>query len=162
MLIYYYYLEKRKNKFVVVLYMNYYAKYVFILIIMLVLGYVFDKYKKDEAINDKMDHYELIKKHLLNDSTLAQTDKPILWVHVTFETNARWWPHFASRNTQCLNQPYQYQIHNQRRIGSKTKTTIADPHKDNHVNKAQHRRPFTSLNRICTKIRTNCALFHHG
>jgi len=75
---------------------------------MLVLGYVFDKYKKDEAINDKMDHYELIKKHLLNDSTLAQTDKPILWVHVTFETNARWWPHFASRNTQCLNQPYQY------------------------------------------------------
>ena len=64
--------------------MNYYAKYIFILLIMFVLGYVFDKYKKEAAVNDKMDHYELIKKHLLNDSTLAQTDKPILWVHITF------------------------------------------------------------------------------
>ena len=88
--------------------MNYYAKYIFILIILFVLGYIFDKYKKEEAIHDKMDEYELIKKHLLNDSTLARTDKPMLWVHITFETNARWWSHFASRNSQCLNQPYQY------------------------------------------------------
>ena len=88
--------------------MNYYAKYVFVLILLIIFGFFFEKYKKTEELHNKMDQYDLIKKYLLNDSTLARTDKPILWVHVVFETNARWWPHFASRNTQCFNQPYQY------------------------------------------------------
>ena len=88
--------------------MNYYAKYVFVLLLLFVLGNLFENYKKSEAKQDKMDQYELIKKYLLNDSTLARSDKPILWVHVTFETNARWWPSFYSRNTACFNQPYQY------------------------------------------------------
>ena len=88
--------------------MNYYAKYVFVLILLIVFGFLFEKYKRSEALKDKMGEYDLIKKYLLNDSTLARTDKPILWIHVAFETNARWWPHFASRNTQCFNQPYQY------------------------------------------------------
>jgi len=78
------------------------------MLLLFVLGFVFEKYKKSEAKLDKMDQYELIKKYLLNDSTLARSDKPILWIHVAFETNARWWPHFASRNTECFNQPYQY------------------------------------------------------
>jgi|TARA_B110000967_G_scaffold95601_1_gene98219 hypothetical protein len=78
------------------------------MLLLFVLGFVFEKYKKTEAKQDKMDQYELIKKYLLNDSTLARSDKPILWIHVAFETNARWWPHFASRNTECFNQPYQY------------------------------------------------------
>jgi len=88
--------------------MKYYVKYIFVMLLLFVLGFVFEKYKKTEAKRDKMDQYELIKKYLLNDSTLARSDKPILWIHVAFETNARWWPHFASRNTECFNQPYQY------------------------------------------------------
>jgi len=88
--------------------MNYYAKYIFVIVLLFIFGFIFEKYKKSEAKRDKMDQYELIKKYLLNDSTLARTDKPILWIHVAFETNARWWPHFASRNTECFNQPYQY------------------------------------------------------
>jgi hypothetical protein len=83
-------------------------KYIFAMVLLVILGFIFEKYKSSEAKRDKMDQYELIKKYLLNDSTLARSDKPILWIHVTFETNARWWPHFASRNTQCFNQPYQY------------------------------------------------------
>ena len=75
--------------------MNYYAKYVFVLILLIIFGFFFEKYKKTEELHNKMDQYDLIKKYLLNDSTLARTDKPILWVHVAFETNARWWPHFA-------------------------------------------------------------------
>ena len=88
--------------------MKYYVKYIFVMLLLFVLGFVFEKYKKSEAKLDKMDQYELIKKYLLNDSTLARSDKPILWIHVAFETNARWRPHFASRNTECFNQPYQY------------------------------------------------------
>ena len=88
--------------------MKFYMKYIFAMVLLVILGFIFEKYKSSEAKRDKMDQYELIKKYLLNDYTLARSDKPILWIHVTFETNARWWPHFASRNTQCFNQPYQY------------------------------------------------------
>lgn len=88
--------------------MKYYIKYIFVMLLLFVLGFIFEKYKKTEAKRDKMDQYELIKKYLLNDSTLARSDKPILWIHVAFETNSRWWPHYASRNTECFNQPYQY------------------------------------------------------
>ena len=88
--------------------MNYYTKYIFVLILLFVFGYFYDNYRKMEMTQDKLGEYELIKKYLLNDSTLARTDKPILWIHVTFETNARWWASFGSRNTKCFNQPYQY------------------------------------------------------
>lgn len=88
--------------------MNYYTKYIFVLILLFVFGYFYDNYQKMEMRQDKLGEYELIKKYLLNDSTLARTDKPILWVHMTFETNARWWPSFGTRNTKCFNQPYQY------------------------------------------------------
>ena len=88
--------------------MNYYAKYIFIFLLLFVFGFIFEKYKQSEAKQEKLDQYELIKKYLLNDSTLARSDKPILWIHVTFETNARWWSSFGSRNSQCFNQPYQY------------------------------------------------------
>jgi hypothetical protein len=88
--------------------MNYYTKYIFVLILLFVFGYFYDNYRKMEITQDKLGEYELIKKYLLNDSTLARTNKPILWVHVTFETNARWWASFGSRNTKCFNQPYQY------------------------------------------------------
>ena len=88
--------------------MNYYVKYIFVLVILIIFGMLFENYKKEEAKKDKMEEYELIKKYLLNDSSLARTDKPILWIHVEFDTNARWWPSFGSRNTKCFNQPYQY------------------------------------------------------
>ena len=88
--------------------MNYYAKYVFVLLLLMIVGFIFEKYKRADELKEKMGEYDLIKKYLLNDSTLARTDKPILWIHVAFETNARWWPQFASRNTECFNQPYQY------------------------------------------------------
>ena len=88
--------------------MNYYLRYILVLIILMVLGYIFEKYKQHEEKIDQMDQYDLIKKYLLTDSSLAKTDKPILWIPIQFEKNARWWPSFYSRNTQCLNQPYQY------------------------------------------------------
>jgi len=88
--------------------MNYYAKYIFVLLLLFVFGFIFEGYKKQEAKQNKLDEYELIKKYLLNDSTLARSDKPILWIPIHFEINARWWSSYGSRNTKCLNQPYQY------------------------------------------------------
>lgn len=52
------------------------------------------------------DEYDLIKKYLLNDSPLYGYNKPKLWIHTKYETNARKWKSFNSRNSTDLNQPY--------------------------------------------------------
>ena len=39
---------------------------------------------------------------------LAQSKKPIVWIHIPYEYNARNWQSFGSRNTYELNQPYLY------------------------------------------------------
>ena len=88
--------------------MNHYVKYIFMLLLLFVFGYMFEGYKKQEAKQDKLEDYDLIKKYLLNDSTLAKSDKPILWIPIDFQVNARWWASFGSRNSTCFNQPYQY------------------------------------------------------
>ena len=48
----------------------------------------------------------MIQKFLLNDSSLARSKKPIIWIHLEFEKNSRLWSSFFSRNTYELNQPY--------------------------------------------------------
>jgi len=88
--------------------MNYYAKYIFVLLILFTYGFMFEGYKKQEEKQNKSEEYELIKKYLLNDSTLARSDKPVLWIPIEFQVNSRWWSSFASRNSTCFNQPYQY------------------------------------------------------
>jgi len=87
---------------------NYYTKYIFVLILLFIFGYLYENYKEYDNKKSKIDEYELIKKYLLSDSTLARSNKPILWIHITFDVNARWWASFGSRNTKCFNQPYQY------------------------------------------------------
>ena len=37
-------------------------------------------------------NYRLVKKYLLNDSSLARNKLPILWFPIDYEKNARWWP----------------------------------------------------------------------
>ena len=85
-----------------------YAKYILTIITMTLAGILYEKYKNTEVNDEDARNYELVKKYLLNDSSLAQSKRPILWIHMTYEVNARWWPTFSSRNTTCLNQPYKY------------------------------------------------------
>lgn len=54
------------------------------------------------------DHYRIVEKYLINDSSLARSKKPIMWVHVSRELNARWWESFGSRSSNKLNKPYQF------------------------------------------------------
>ncbi len=85
-----------------------YAKYIFTIITMTLIGILYEKYKDTELSDEDARNYELVKKYLLNDSSLAQSKRPLLWVHMTYDVNARWWPTFSSRNTNCLNQPYKF------------------------------------------------------
>jgi hypothetical protein len=85
-----------------------YTNFIYPLTITVLLSLIYNKYKSSEDESEHMKNYRLVKQYLLNDSSLAQSKKPIIWVHMVYEKNARWWPSFASRNTDNLNQPYQY------------------------------------------------------
>lgn len=85
-----------------------YAKYISTVIVATLIGVLYERYKKTELQDEDAKNYELVKKYLINDSSLAQSKRPIIWIHMAYDVNARWWPSFSSRNTDCLNQPYKY------------------------------------------------------
>jgi hypothetical protein len=85
-----------------------YTHYIYPLTITIIMSLIYNKYKSSESEEEHMKNYHLVKQYLLNDSSLAQSKKPIIWIHMVYEKNARWWPSFSSRNTDNLNQPYHY------------------------------------------------------
>lgn len=76
------------------------------LIIALIIGIFYkrfiDKYEKD----DDLKRYELIRHFLLNESDIATSSLPILWIHVPYELNSRSWESFNSRSSKELNLSY--------------------------------------------------------
>jgi len=64
-----------------------------------------------QKINGDIDPYKAIQKYLLNKTQLNELEtvnKPILWIHIPLEYNARHWQSFGSRSSYDLNQPYLY------------------------------------------------------
>lgn len=88
--------------------MNEYLKYVLIFVVLLIISKYYRKYKDHELRANHLHDYDMIKKYLLQESSLGKSDKPILWIHIEFERNARWWSSFFSRSSECLNQPYKH------------------------------------------------------
>jgi hypothetical protein len=70
-------------------------------VVITAVGILYDKYKAKYDPGEEKIQFNLVQKHLLNNS-----DKPSMWVHTEHGTNARYWSSFNSRNTQKLNQPY--------------------------------------------------------
>lgn len=85
-------------------------KYILMLFLLVIAGSMQEKFVSFARTDDETRHYELVKTYLLNDNdvSLARSKLPVLWIHVETNINARWWKNFGSRNTKCLNQPYQY------------------------------------------------------
>ena len=77
-------------------------------LLIMFIGFIYNKYKKTIDIQEQYDDGELIQKYLLNGSSITKNNKPILWVHIEFDKNARSWESFGSRTSENLNQPYQY------------------------------------------------------
>ena len=80
-------------------------KYIIYFIILTSIGMLYDKYKKKYLPSDEGRKNELIRQFLLNDSVISN-NKPLMWIHTSYNTNARHWPAFYSRNTKLLNEPY--------------------------------------------------------
>jgi len=63
-------------------------------------------YFTKEGFNTSDDEFALIKKYLLNESPLYGKNRPKLWIHTTYELNARKWKSFQDRTSRDLAQPY--------------------------------------------------------
>ena len=63
-------------------------RYFSIFILLTLFGYLYDKYKLKQEDADELDKYNAMEKFLLNNNSLL-SGKPILWIHNTYEENAR-------------------------------------------------------------------------
>jgi len=129
------------------------GRQVLTLLLLIAVGVLYEKHKIAEEANDPESDYALVRKYLLAGQPDPKPGKPIIWIHVDDGINARWWPSFGSRNTRCLNQPYE-QI---------TVASVADRCQDDFLVCVIHDRDFqdlvpgwtTDLLRIAEPIRTN-------
>jgi len=78
--------------------------YIFTALIIIIVSYFANQWKK--TFETDKEERELIQKFLLNDTPLYGHNRPKLWIHTTYDINARKWKTFSSRNTTDLNQPY--------------------------------------------------------
>jgi len=82
------------------------TSYLFGFIILVVFGILFQKYLEKKARNMEHNNYNDVKQYLLNESSLAKSKKPIMWIYTPYEYNSRDWISFGSRSSYNLNQPY--------------------------------------------------------
>ena len=83
-----------------------YLKYIVSMGVLIAVSVVYEKFKLYSEQDQQIRNYEIVKKYLVSESSLAKSKLPILWIHNDYNVNARNWPSFFSRNTLDLNQPY--------------------------------------------------------
>jgi hypothetical protein len=88
------------------------STFIFIIIFLIIIGILYQRYveKHSNLFVSEEDNYNIIQKHLLKDRNLinSKLTKPIMWIHIPYEYNARNWQSFGSRSSCDLNQPYLY------------------------------------------------------
>lgn len=87
---------------------GHYRHYIIPIIVLIATSFLYDQYKIKIERDDEFKNYDMVKKYLLNGSSLAKSKKPIIWIHAQSETNSRHWSNFNSRNNTDINQPYLY------------------------------------------------------
>ena len=84
----------------------------YLIIFSLILLFIKNIKSYNNSIKDitkhKWDEYSKMKNHLLEYSNLSKCNKPILWIYIDFEKNAREWIDFGTKNNTNLNMPYIY------------------------------------------------------
>ena len=71
-------------------------------------SYLYEKYRIADETRDNHSDYQIVSQFLLGGQKRDKAGMPVIWVHVSGDINARWWPSFGSRNTRRLNQPYEH------------------------------------------------------
>ena len=89
--------------------MNSISTVIFLFLILIITGFLYNKYESKLLMNDTESDNLLIQKYLLGEDENLETSKvPILWIYVPYEYNSRNWINFYSRSSFDLNQPYLY------------------------------------------------------
>jgi len=84
-----------------------YLKYVIAVGILLIVGLLYERLKVRDLLDEERRNYELVKKYFINETSSVSVNKlPIIWIHLDYERNSRYWQSFYSRMTNNLNQPY--------------------------------------------------------
>lgn len=84
------------------------------ILLLMAVGYIYNKFQLNMMKNDKLEELNIIKKYLLQEQDyytieqLSSINKPIIWVHIDYKKNSRNWESFGSRNSLELNQDYLY------------------------------------------------------
>jgi hypothetical protein len=76
--------------------------------VLMILWFLYSRYENKRYFQEEMDDYAKIREYLLEDPTLGDSKKPIMWIHIPYEQNSRNWINFGSRTSMELNQPYLY------------------------------------------------------
>jgi hypothetical protein len=76
--------------------------------LIMVVSFYGNKFRQTFITEEEKDEYVLVQKYLLNDCVLYGKNRPKIWIHTTYDVNARKWKNFMSRNSTDLNQPYLY------------------------------------------------------
>lgn len=72
------------------------------------LSYISKNLKtKEDTLNNQLNS-NYIKNYLLDHNEILKSTKPIIWIHIPREKNARKWDNFASPNSDNLNMPFIY------------------------------------------------------
>lgn len=77
-----------------------------LMFVLFVVSFLYRRYEAKLAREEGRDNYQAIQDYLLDGDTLDKSKKPILWIYVPYEFNARQWQSFGSRTSMELNQPY--------------------------------------------------------
>lgn len=85
-----------------------YMNYIYLLIVLMIVWFLYNRYEDKRMREENSENYDSIQKYLLKDTDLAKEKKPILWIPITYDYNARNWISFGSRSSFELNQPYMY------------------------------------------------------
>ena len=85
-----------------------YMNYIYLLIVLIIVWFLYNRYEDKRMKEENGENYNSIQKYLLKDTDLAKEKKPILWIPITYDYNARNWISFGSRSSFELNQPYMY------------------------------------------------------
>jgi len=84
-------------------------KAIYSILIILFVGFLYNRWEEKNKDKEQINGYELVQKYFIGDrKSLGKIKKPFLWIHVTYDWNARKWQTFGSRMTMNLNQDYLY------------------------------------------------------
>ena len=88
--------------------------YILYIILTILIMFVYIQYINEDNMNKNKNknnlntNHKMVCKYLITNSSVLHKSKPMLWIHIIYEKNARKWENFGSRSSSDLNQSYQY------------------------------------------------------